>query len=183
MAVDVDKAGGIGVIAQRLVEGGYVDGSTLTCTGRTFAEEAADARETAGQEVVRPLAKPLKPRGGMAILRGSLAPDGCVIKLAGHERMQHRGPARVFDREEDAMSAVTEREDQARRRRRHPLRRPARRSGNARDAGRHRGHRRRRALGKRGAGHRRALQRRDARLHGGARGAGSVQWRTHRRRA
>jgi dihydroxy-acid dehydratase len=107
VAVDVDKAGGIGVIAQRLVEGGYVDGSAITCTGRTLAEEAADARETPGQEVVRPLSKPLKPRGGMAILRGSLAPDGCVIKLAGHDRMQHRGPARVFDREEDAMSAVT----------------------------------------------------------------------------
>jgi dihydroxy-acid dehydratase len=107
VAVDVDKAGGIGVIAQRLVQGGFVDGSTVTCTGRTFAEEAADAKETPGQEVVRPLSKPLKPRGGMAVLRGSLAPGGCVIKLAGHDRMQHRGPARVFDREEEAMSAVT----------------------------------------------------------------------------
>jgi len=107
VAVDVDKAGGIGVIAQRLVEGGYVDGSAATCTGRSLAEEAADARETAGQEVVRPLSKPLKPRGGMAILRGTLAPDGCVIKLAGHDRMQHRGLARVFDREEEAMAAVT----------------------------------------------------------------------------
>jgi dihydroxy-acid dehydratase len=106
VAVDVDKAGGIGVIAQRLVQGGYVDGSALTCTGRTFGEEAAEARETPGQEVVRPLDKPLKPRGGMAILRGSLAPGGCVIKLAGHERKTHRGPARVFDREEDAMHAV-----------------------------------------------------------------------------
>jgi dihydroxy-acid dehydratase len=95
------------VIAQRLVEGGYVDGAAVTCTGRTLAEEAADARETPGQEVVRPLSSPLKPRGGMAILRGSLAPEGCVIKLAGHDRMQHRGPARVFDREEDAMAAVT----------------------------------------------------------------------------
>ena len=107
VAVDVDKAGGIGVIAQRLLEGGYVDGSTLTCTGRTFAEEAGDARETPGQEVVRPLAKPLKPRGGLAILRGSLAPQGCVIKLAGQDRTLHRGPARVFDCEEDAMTAVT----------------------------------------------------------------------------
>ena len=107
VAVDVDKAGGIGVIAHRLLEGGYVDGSALTCTGRTFAQEAGDAHETPGQEVVRPLSRPLKPRGGMAILRGSLAPEGCVIKLAGHDRMQHRGPARVFDREEDAMAAVT----------------------------------------------------------------------------
>jgi dihydroxy-acid dehydratase len=107
VAVDVDQAGGWGVVAQRLVEGAFVDGSALTCTGRTFAAEAADAHETPGQEVVRPLDRPLKPRGGMAILRGSLAPDGCVIKLAGHDRMQHRGPARVFNCEEDAMSAVT----------------------------------------------------------------------------
>ena len=107
VASDVDAAGGIPVIAKRLLDGGYVDGSALTCTGRTFAEEAAGARETPGQEVVRPLSNPLKPRGGIAILRGTLAPEGCVIKLAGHDRMAHRGPARVFDREEDAMSAVT----------------------------------------------------------------------------
>ena len=107
MAVDVDKAGGIGVIAQRLVEGKLVDGSALTVTGRTFAEEAADAHETPGQEVILPLNKALKPRGGMAILRGSLAPEGCVIKLAGHERKTYQGPARVFEREEDAMTAVT----------------------------------------------------------------------------
>jgi len=107
MAADVDKAGGIGVVAQRLVEGRFVDGSVRTVTGRTFAEEAADAHETPGQEVILPLNKVLKPRGGMAILRGSLAPEGCVIKLAGHERKTHQGPARVFDREEDAMTAVT----------------------------------------------------------------------------
>ncbi|MGI8989798.1 MAG: dihydroxy-acid dehydratase [Bryobacteraceae bacterium] len=106
VAVDVDKAGGIPVIANRLLEGNYVDGSTLTCTGRTFAEEAKDARETPGQEVIRPLDRPLKASGGLAILRGTLAPDGCVIKLAGHEKKKHRGPARVFDREEDAMQAV-----------------------------------------------------------------------------
>jgi dihydroxy-acid dehydratase len=107
VAVDVDKAGGIPVIAKRLLDGGYVDGSALTCTGRTFAEEAATAKETAGQEVIRPLDKPLKPAGGLAILRGSLAPEGCVIKLAGHDKKSHRGPARVFNREEDAMAAVT----------------------------------------------------------------------------
>jgi dihydroxy-acid dehydratase len=105
-AVDVDRAGGIGVIAQRLVAGGFVDGSLITCTGRTFAEEAADAKETPGQEVVRPLDQPLKSRGGIAILRGSLAPEGCVIKLAGHEKKVHQGPARVFESEELAMSAV-----------------------------------------------------------------------------
>jgi dihydroxy-acid dehydratase len=108
MAADVDKAGGIPVIAKRLVEGNYVDSSTVTVTGRTFGEEAADAHETPGQEVVLPLDKVLKPRGGMAILRGSLAPEGCVIKLAGHEKKLHQGPARVFDREEDAMAAVIE---------------------------------------------------------------------------
>ena len=107
VAVDVDKAGGIPVIAQRLVAGKYVDGSALTCTGRTFAEEAAKAKETPGQEVIRPLDKPLKPTGGLAILRGSLAPEGCVIKLSGHNKTTHRGLARVFNREEDAMGAVT----------------------------------------------------------------------------
>ncbi|MBZ5725559.1 MAG: dihydroxy-acid dehydratase [Acidobacteriia bacterium] len=107
MAADVDKAGGIGVIAQRLLEGKLVDGRALTVTGRTFAEEAADAVETPGQEVIRPLAQALKPRGGIAILRGSLAPEGCVIKLSGHDKKVHRGPARVFEREEDAMQAVT----------------------------------------------------------------------------
>jgi len=106
MAADVDKAGGIPVIASRLMEGNFVDGSAITVTGRTFAEEAADAHETPGQEVVLPLDRVLKPRGGIAILRGSLAPEGCVIKLAGHEKKMHRGPARVFDREEDAMQAV-----------------------------------------------------------------------------
>jgi dihydroxy-acid dehydratase len=105
-AVDVDRAGGIGVIAQRLVAGGFVDGSVITCTGRTFAQEAADAKETPGQAVVRPLDKPLKSRGGIAVLRGSLAPEGCVIKLAGHEKKAHKGPARVFESEELAMSAV-----------------------------------------------------------------------------
>ncbi len=107
MAADVDKAGGIGVIAQRLLEGKFIDGSAITVTGRTLAQEAADAVETPGQEVILPLNKALKPRGGIAILRGSLAPEGCVIKLAGHEKKVHRGPARVFDREEDAMEAVT----------------------------------------------------------------------------
>jgi dihydroxy-acid dehydratase len=107
VAVDVDKAGGIPVIAKRLLDGGYVDGSTLTCTGRTFAEEAGEARETPNQEVIHPLDRPIKPRGGMAILHGSLAPEGCVIKLAGHDRKHHRGAARVFEREEEAMDAVT----------------------------------------------------------------------------
>jgi len=108
VAVDVDKAGGIPVIAQRLQQGGYAHGSALTVTGRTFAEEAADAKETPGQEVIRPLNNPLKKSGGLVIVRGSLAPDGGVIKVTGMDRKTQRGPARVFDSEEAAMAAVLE---------------------------------------------------------------------------
>jgi dihydroxy-acid dehydratase len=112
-AVDLGKAGGTGIVAKRLVAAGLVDGSALTPTGRTFAEEAASAVETRGQDVVTPLEKPLKPTGGLVILKGNLAPEGCVVKVAGHERLMHRGPARVFEREEDAMAAVTRREIKA----------------------------------------------------------------------
>jgi dihydroxy-acid dehydratase len=107
VAVDVDKAGGWPVVAKRLVDGGYVHNDAMTVTGRTFAQEAGDAKETPGQEVIRPLSNPLKATGGLVILRGSLAPEGCVIKVAGTDRKEHRGPARVFEREEDAMHAVT----------------------------------------------------------------------------
>jgi dihydroxy-acid dehydratase len=107
VAVDVDKAGGIGVIAKRLADGGYADGSAMTVTGRTFAEEAADSIETPGQEVIHALDNPLKKSGGLVILKGNLAPEGCVIKVTGIARKRHEGPARVFDREEDAMHAVT----------------------------------------------------------------------------
>ncbi len=107
VAVDVHHAGGIGVIAKRLADGGYVDGSAITCTGRTFAEEAADAKETPGQKVIHALDDPIKPTGGLVILKGNLAPEGSVIKVAGHNKLSHRGPARVFEREEDAMDAVT----------------------------------------------------------------------------
>jgi len=112
-AVDLGRAGGTGIVAQRLVAAGLADGRTVTASGRTFAEEAARAVERSGQEVVRPLDRPLKPTGGLVILRGNLAPDGCVVKVAGHERLRHAGPARVFDREEDAMAAVTRREIRA----------------------------------------------------------------------
>ncbi len=107
VAVDVHHAGGIPVIAQRLLEGGFVDGSTLTVTGKKFSEEAKAAVETEGQKVIRPLSNPIKPTGGLVILRGSLAAEGCVIKVTGIDRQQHRGPARVFDSEESAMAAVT----------------------------------------------------------------------------
>src|SRR5438552_7818285 len=112
-AVDLGRAGGTGVVAKRLVAAGLVDGAASIPTGRTFAEEAARAVETRGQEVVTPLERPLKASGGLVILRGNLAPDGCVVKMAGHERLLHGGPARVFEREEDAMAAVTQRQIRA----------------------------------------------------------------------
>src|SRR5437868_190460 len=107
VAVDLDKAGGVPLVAQRLVAAGLVNADRPTPSGRSLGEEAATAVETPGQDVVRPLENPLKPHGGLVILKGNLAPEGCVVKIAGHERMHHRGPARVFDREEDAMAAVT----------------------------------------------------------------------------
>src|SRR2546421_918945 len=106
VAVDLDRAGGVPLLAQRLVSAGLVDGKQLTPSGRTIGEEAAMAVETPGQDVVRPLSDPIKPNGGLVILKGNLAPEGSVVKIAGHERLYHRGPARVFDREEDAMSVV-----------------------------------------------------------------------------
>ncbi|MGH7370093.1 MAG: dihydroxy-acid dehydratase [Candidatus Methylomirabilaceae bacterium] len=105
-APDMHRAGGMGVVARRLLEGGLLHADELTVTGRTIGEEARLAQETPGQQVIRPLARPLKPTGGQVILRGNLAPEGCVAKVAGHERMLHRGPARVFEREEDAFAAV-----------------------------------------------------------------------------
>jgi dihydroxy-acid dehydratase len=113
VAVDLYKAGGIELVAKRLVEAGIIDGGQMTASGKTLGEGALQARETQGQEVVRTLENPLKPTGGLVILKGNLAPEGCVVKIAGHERLYHRGPARVFNREEDAMDAVTRREIKA----------------------------------------------------------------------
>ncbi|MBN9657958.1 MAG: dihydroxy-acid dehydratase [Acidobacteria bacterium] len=107
VAADVDKAGGIGVVAKRLVDGKFADPSALTITGKTLGEEAARAEETPGQQVVRALDNPIKKSGGLVILKGSLAPEGGVIKVTGIDRKIHQGPARVFDCEEDAMAAVT----------------------------------------------------------------------------
>jgi dihydroxy-acid dehydratase len=105
-APEMYRAGGMAVVARRLLTAGRLHASAMTVTGRTIGEEARAVQEPPGQEVIRPSDKPLKPTGGMAVLRGNLAPEGCVIKLAGHERIIHRGPARVFDREEDAFAAV-----------------------------------------------------------------------------
>jgi dihydroxy-acid dehydratase len=105
-APDMDTAGGIMVVLKRLLDAGLLKTDALTVTGRTIGEEASAARETPGQEVVRPLATPLAPSGGLVILRGSLAPDGCVTKVAGHDTPTRTYTAKVFDREEDAFAAV-----------------------------------------------------------------------------
>jgi dihydroxy-acid dehydratase len=110
VALDVDAAGGIQLIAKRLIEGGKVDGSTLTPTGRSLRDESSTAVETPGQRVVATVERPFKPTGGIKILRGNLAPDGAVVKVAGHEPTFLEGRARVFEREEDAMHAVDARE-------------------------------------------------------------------------
>src|SRR4051795_7809047 len=131
VAADLDRAGGTRLVAQRLLSAGQLDGGPLhptgkslggeerllsagkldggqlTPSGKSLADEAAVAVEEPGQDVVRPVGRPLKPTGGLVILKGNLAPEGCVVKVAGGERGYHRGPARVFDREEDAMAAVT----------------------------------------------------------------------------
>jgi dihydroxy-acid dehydratase len=107
-APEMHEAGGMAVVGKRLVEAGLVHADEKTVTGRTIGEEIAAAPEPTGQQVIKPLAQALKPTGGIAILRGNLAPGGCVIKLSGHARVSHRGPARVFEREEDAFKAVKE---------------------------------------------------------------------------
>ena len=106
VANDLFAAGGVPLVAQRLLEAGLLHENAITVTGRTVGDHAREAVETAGQQVVRPLSDPIKATGGLAILRGNLAPEGCVVKLSGHERRRHEGPARVFDGEEDAMAAV-----------------------------------------------------------------------------
>jgi dihydroxy-acid dehydratase len=105
-APEMYEAGGMGVVAMRLLEAGLLHADEKTVTGKTIGEEARAARETPGQKVIRSLKEPLKPQGGLAILRGNLAPDGCVAKVSGQKKDVHRGPARVFDREEDAFAAV-----------------------------------------------------------------------------
>jgi dihydroxy-acid dehydratase len=106
VATDMFRAGGVAVVANRLKEAGLLNENAITVTGRTIGEEADAAQEAEGQEVIRPLDNPVKPTGGLAILRGNLAPEGCVVKLSGHDRVEHRGPARVFDSEEEAFAAV-----------------------------------------------------------------------------
>lgn len=106
VAADYQAAGGSRLLAKRLIDAGLIDGSGWNVTGKTLADEAAGAKETAGQKVIHTVAAALKPTGGLVILKGNLAPEGCVIKVAGHKRLEHRGPARVFDSEQDAFHAV-----------------------------------------------------------------------------
>ncbi|MEC8931407.1 MAG: dihydroxy-acid dehydratase [Candidatus Latescibacterota bacterium] len=106
VASDLHEAGGIALVAERMQERNCLHRDCITVTGRTVGEEAADAVETKGQQVVRPAEKPIKMTGGLVILRGNLAPEGCVVKLAGHERSRHVGPAKVFEREEDVVPAI-----------------------------------------------------------------------------
>ncbi len=111
-AADLFAAGGTTLVAKRLSDAGLLHADQMTVTGRTIGEEARLATETPGQTVLRPLSNPIKPTGGLVILKGNLAPEGCVLKVAGHERLSHRGPAKVFDREEDAFEAVQRHEIQ-----------------------------------------------------------------------
>ncbi len=106
VAVDLFNAGGPGLVMRELLKQGKIDGAVRTVDGRTLAQIAADVNETPGQDVVVPIETPLKATGGLAILHGNLAPEGSVVKLAGHERLLHRGPARIFEREEEAFAAV-----------------------------------------------------------------------------
>jgi dihydroxy-acid dehydratase len=109
VATDLHDAGGIPLVVQRLSEANLIHGDALTVTGKTIAEEAKAAKETPGQEVVRPMTNPIKATGGMMILKGNLASEGCVVKLAGHKKLHFQGPARVFDSEEAAFAGVEDR--------------------------------------------------------------------------
>ena len=182
VATDLYRAGGVPLVIKRLKEAGLLHEDAITVTGATIGEIADGAEETEGQEVIRPVSDPIKPNGGFAILRGNLAPEGCVVKLSGHDRMEHSGPARVFEREEDAFAAVIAKSIEPGRRGRDPQRGPGRRSRHARDAardGRARGRGPRRL---RRPAHRRPLLRGHARLHGGPRGARGAPRRADRRR-
>jgi dihydroxy-acid dehydratase len=105
-ATDLFRAGGVPVVIDRLLEAGLIHPDAKTVTGKTIGELGANGSEPEGQEVIRPLDNPIKPNGGFAILHGNLAPDGCVVKLSGHGRIEHTGPARVFESEEEAFAAV-----------------------------------------------------------------------------
>ena len=175
-AADIDDAGGVGIVIRELLKQGLMHGEPTTVTGQSIADIAASVEETPGQQVFRPIEQPIKATGGLAILRGTLAPDGCVIKLAGHERRSFSGPARVFDSEPACFEARQAQQHQAGRRGRAALRRSRGRTGHAGDAQRHGRHRGRGPRRVGGAAHRRPLQRRHARPDDRARGARRPPW-------
>jgi dihydroxy-acid dehydratase len=113
VAADMHRAGGVRLLTRRLIEGKHLHPDAMTVTGRRLGRESETAQESAGQAVIAPLDKPLKKTGGLVILHGNLAPGGCVAKISGHERLTHRGPARVFESEEEAMTAVTSKQIRA----------------------------------------------------------------------
>jgi dihydroxy-acid dehydratase len=113
VAADMHRAGGVRLLVRRLIDGKHLHPDAITVTGRRLGVESETARESAGQTVIAPLDKPLKKTGGLVILHGNLAPGGCVAKISGHERLTHRGPARVFESEEEAMTAVTSKQIRA----------------------------------------------------------------------
>jgi dihydroxy-acid dehydratase len=108
LAWNYQEAGGSRLLAKRMIDAGHADGSALTISGKTLAEEAALAKETPGQDVIHTFEEPIKPNGGLVILKGNLAPEGCVMKIAAAGKYEHRGPARVFDSEEDCFKVVQE---------------------------------------------------------------------------
>ncbi len=182
VATDLYRAGGVPLVIKRLKEAGLLHEDAITVTGQTLGEIADSAEETEGQEVIRPVSDPIKPNGGFAILRGNLAPEGCVVKLSGHDRMEHSRPRARVRARGGRLRGRDRQVDRARRRGRDPQRGPGRRPRHARDAardGRARGRGPRR-LGR--PAHRRPLLRGHARLHGGPRGARGAPRRADRRR-
>ena len=184
VASDYQAAGGSRLLAKRMIDAGHADGSTLTISGTTLAEEAALAEETPGQVVIHTFEEPIKPTGGLVILKGNLAPEGCVMKIAAADRYEHRGPARVFDSEEDCFAAVQggriKPGDVLVIRYEGPKGGPGMREMlqvTAAISGRSGTER------ARSAAHRRTIQRRDARIHRRPRGAGSFCRRPDRRGA
>ena len=181
-AADIDAAGGVGIVVRELLKAGLMHGTPTTVTGQTMADIGASVVETPGQQVFRPIERPIKTTGGLAILRGTLAPDGCVIKLAGHERRSFSGPARVFDSEPACFEAVKQQRikpgDVVVLRYEGPVGGPGMQEMLG-VTGAHRGRGPRRV---RGAPDRRPLQRRHARPDHRARGAGSRTRRADRPR-
>ena len=177
---DLDQAGGLSQVMKRLLDAGLMHGDTMTVTGKTLRENLEGVEENHDQKVVFPVSSPLSDTGSLVILKGNLAPEGGVIKIAGHAMSYHNGPARVFDREQDAFEAVRRQRDQGRRRGGDSLRRAQGRARHAGDAGCHGGDRGPGARRRRCAHHRRALLRRHPRPDGGPHCARGGRGRAHR---